>query len=91
MRQQENMHLFNQKYWGKLARKGWLVNGDRHSHYFRHTMKARKSRSKIIKTKDAYGAWMDEPPKFSNCLFITSHHDLNLHTLMRFLLKLSYQ
>ena len=56
------MHLFNQKYWGNLAREEWLVNGDRHSRYFHQTMKARKSHKKIIKTKDASGVWIEDAP-----------------------------
>jgi len=67
--QREKMHLFNQKYWGKLARKEWLVNGDKHSRYFHQTMKARKSRSNIIKIKDASGVWTEEAPRIQQ-LFI---------------------
>ena len=55
------MHLFNQKYWGTLARKEWLVNGDRHSRYFHQTMKARKTRGKIFRIQDASGVWIEEP------------------------------
>jgi len=62
IKQQVKMHLFNQKYWGKLARKEWLIDDDRHSRYFYHTMKARKSYSKIMKIKDASGIWTDEAP-----------------------------
>jgi len=54
------MHLFNQKYWGKVARKDWFVNGARHSRYFHHTMKTHKSCSKITKIQDASGIWIDE-------------------------------
>ena len=38
IKQREKLHLFNQKFWGTLARKEWLVNGDRHSRYFHQTM-----------------------------------------------------
>ena len=62
IKQREKMHFFNQKYWGKLARKEWLVNDDKHSHYFHLTMKARKSCNKIIKIKDASGVWIEEAP-----------------------------
>jgi len=61
IKQWEKMHLFNQKYWGTFARKEWLVNGDRHSHYFHQTMKARKTRGKILRIKDASGVWIEEP------------------------------
>jgi len=63
------MHLFNQKYWGKLARKEWLVNGDRHSRYFHQTMKVRKSRGRIFKIKDESGVWLEEAPRIQQ-LFI---------------------
>jgi len=60
IKQREKMHLFDKKYWGKLARKEWLVNGDRHSRFFHLTMKARRTRSKIMKLKDPSGVWVDE-------------------------------
>ena len=60
IKQREKMHLFNQKYWGRLARKEWLVNGDRHSPFFHQTMKAKKTISKIMKLKDTLGVWVDE-------------------------------
>jgi len=34
IKQREKIHLFNQKYWGRIARKDWPVNGDRRSHFF---------------------------------------------------------
>ena len=43
-----------------MAQKDWLVDGDRHSRYFHRTMKARKSRGKIFKIKDALGVWIEE-------------------------------
>jgi len=55
------MHLFNQKYWGKLARKDWLVNGDRNSRFFHQLMKARKSCNAIVKIKDSSSVWVDSP------------------------------
>jgi len=69
IKQREKMHLFNQKFWGKLARKDWLVNGDRHSRYFHQTMKARKHRGKIVKIKDASGVWIEEDHRIQQ-LFI---------------------
>jgi len=69
IKQREKMHLFNQKYWGKLARKEWLVNGDRHSRYFHQTMKAKKSRGRIFKIKDVSGVWIEEAPRIQQ-LFI---------------------
>ena len=64
------MHLFNQKYWGRLARKDWLVNGDRHSRFFHQTMKARKTRSKILKLKDPFGVWVHESTQIES-MFVT--------------------
>ncbi|KAJ8426349.1 hypothetical protein Cgig2_023881 [Carnegiea gigantea] len=59
IKQREKMHLFNENYWGKLPRKEWLVNGDRNSRYFHRVMKARKSRSSIVKIKDSSGVWIE--------------------------------
>ena len=73
LKQREKMHLFNQKYWGTLARKDWLVNGDRHSRYFHQSMKAQKMRGKIFKIQDASGIWIDEPTSLKQ-LFV---HDFS--------------
>ena len=64
------MHLFNQKYWGKMARKEWLVNGDRNSRFFHQSMKTRKTRSRIVKLKDSSGVWVEDPDQIKQ-LFIT--------------------
>jgi len=63
------MHLFNQKYWGKLSRKEWLVNGDRNSRYFHQSMRARKTRSSIVRIKDLSGVWVDSPTQIQK-LFV---------------------
>ena len=55
IKQCEKMHLFNQKYWDTLARKDWLVNVGWNTRCFHQTMKARKSRSAIIRIKDSSG------------------------------------
>ena len=34
IKQQEKLLMFNQKYWGRLARKEWLIKGDRNSSFF---------------------------------------------------------
>jgi len=43
-----------------MARKDWLVNGDRNSRYFHHTRIARKTGSTIMKLKDTSCVWVDE-------------------------------
>ena len=70
IKQREKMHLFNQKYWEKLARKDWLLNGDRNSHYFHQSMKAIKTRSRITKIKDNSEVLVDESAQFEK-IFIT--------------------
>ena len=37
--QREKLMLFNQKYWDRLKRKKWLVDGDRNSSYFQQIVK----------------------------------------------------
>jgi len=63
------MHLLNQKYWGKLARKEWLVNGDRNSCFCHQSMKARKPRSSIVKINDSSGVCVDSPTQIQK-LFV---------------------
>ena len=52
--------LFNQKYWGKLNRKEWLVHGNRTSKYFQQRANARRKRKLVIKLKDECGVWIDD-------------------------------
>jgi len=75
IKQREKMHFFNQKNWGKMARKEWLVNGDRNFRYFHQSMKARKSRSSIVKIKDSSGVWRRMSLKSKSSLFKISIHD----------------
>ena len=59
LRQREKLLLFNQKYWGGLKRKEWLVHGDRNSKYFHHRATARREKKMVIKLKDECGVWID--------------------------------
>ena len=52
-----------------MARKEWLVNGDRNSHFFHQSMKTRKTRSRIVKLKDSSGVWVEKPDQIKQ-LFI---------------------
>lgn len=54
------MMLFNQKYWGKLARKEWLVNGDRNSKFFHKQANARRKRKLVMELRDECGVWLDD-------------------------------
>jgi len=56
-----------------MARKEWLVDGDRNSRYFRQSMKARKSHFSIVKIKDSSGVWVDDVAQIQK-LFV---HDFN--------------
>ena len=67
IKQRKKMYLFNQKYWGKLARKDWLVHRDRNSRYFHQSMKSRKSCHRIIKIKDSSGIWIDDSVQIQSC------------------------
>jgi len=52
--------LFNQTYWGKLARREWLVNGDRNSRFFQQSANARRKRKLVMKIKDDCAVWIDD-------------------------------
>lgn len=60
LKQREKMMLFNQKYWGKLARKEWLVNGDRNSKFFHKQANARRKRKLVMELRDECGVWLDD-------------------------------
>ena len=77
IKQCEKMHLFNQKYWGALAHKDWLVNGDRNTRYFHQTMKSGKSRSAIIRIKT--GSGLTTLCNFNMYLLMTLSYNSNLH------------
>jgi len=79
------MYLFNQKYWGKMARKELLINGDRYSHFFHQSMKTRKTRTKILELKDVGS----NSNKLSFLLyFFLSHIELGKREKMVFILLL---
>jgi len=61
LRQREKLLLFNQKYWGTLRRKEWLVNGDRNSRYFQQQANTRRKKKLICKLKNDCGIWLDNP------------------------------
>ena len=56
------MVLFNKRYWGKLARKSWLVDGDRNSRFFHQSAVHRKQRCSIVRLKDDAGVWLEQLP-----------------------------
>jgi len=60
LKQREKLLLFNQKYWGKLAWKEWLVNGDRNSKYFQNKATARWKRKLVVKIKYDFRIYVDE-------------------------------
>ena len=57
LKQREKMMLFNQKYWGKLARKEWLVNGDRNSKFFQYKANFKRKRKLVMKLQNDCGIW----------------------------------
>ena len=62
VKQREKLLLFNQKYWGRLARKEWLVNGDRNSNYFQRRANSRRKNLLITKIKNDVGNWIEDQP-----------------------------
>jgi len=61
LRQREKLLLFNRKYWGKLKRKDWLVNGDCNPKFFHQRPRTRRKQQTIIKLKTDDGIWVDDP------------------------------
>ena len=49
LKQREKLLLFNKRYWGSLARKKWLVDGDKNSQYFHQSAKTRNRNRSIIR------------------------------------------
>ena len=54
------MMLFNQKYQRKLARKEWLVNGDRNSKFFQNNANSKRKRKIVMKLLDDCGIWIED-------------------------------
>jgi len=66
LKQREKLFLFNKRYWGNLARKKWLVDGDRNSRYFHHSATSRKRGCSILRIKDE--SWRPCRIKWSTCI-----------------------
>ena len=62
IKQREQLFLCNKRYWGNLARKSWLVDGDRHSRFFHQCITNRKHRSSLVRIKDDTGVWLEQLP-----------------------------
>jgi len=60
LKQRENLLLFNKRYWGNLARKKWLVDGDRNSRFFYQSATRKNRHCSITRVKDAAGIWIDD-------------------------------
>jgi len=60
LKQRENLLLFNKRYWGNLARKKWLVDGDRSSRYFHQSARKKKHKCSILRIKDPSGIWLQD-------------------------------
>jgi len=73
LKQREKLLLFHSRYWGKLPRKKWLVDGDRNSRYFHRAAHTRKRTNNILRIKSATGIWLEDTHSVSQ-QFI---HDLS--------------
>ena len=60
LKQRDKLLLFNKRYWGKLARKKWLVDSDRNSRYFHQYAKMRNRKCSILRIRDASGIWIED-------------------------------
>ena len=65
IRQREKLMLFNQKYWGILRRKEWLVNGDRNSRFFQQQANTRRKKKLIYRIKSDCGIWLTTPQEIA--------------------------
>jgi len=72
LKQREKLLLFNQKYWGRLARKTWLVNGDRNSSYFQRIVKHCHKKQLVTKIRNDLGGWIEDD-KDINLKFIEDY------------------
>ena len=52
--------LLNRKYWGNLARKEWLVNGNRNLQFFQNKANSRRKRKLLMKLWENCDVWMDD-------------------------------
>jgi len=73
LKQREKLLLFNTRYWGNLARKKWLVDGDRNSRYFHQVAVSRERSNTILRIKETTGNWVEDPVSVSQHFI----HDLS--------------
>jgi len=74
LKQWEKLLLFNRKYWGKLAQKEWLVNGDWNSRFFQQSANSRRKTKIVMKIKDECGVWIDDHQLITNKFIIDYNH-----------------
>ena len=73
LKQRERLLLFNKRYWGTLAHKKWLVDGDRNSRFFHQSATARKRHCAILRIKDPSGIWIEDPEVLPLVVPLQSH------------------
>ena len=66
--QREKLLLFNQKVWGKEARKTWLTQGDRNLCFFHNRMKKQIANNTIFRLKNVVGQWVDSHENLTTLL-----------------------
>ena len=59
-----------QEYWDKMARKDWIVNGDRNSKKFQIRANCRRKKKIMIKIKDDCGIWINDKKIIAEKLII---------------------
>ena len=62
------MASFKQKYWGKMARREWLLNGGRNSLFFFFISPWRQERQEAF--KDSSGVWVEDPAQIERMFII---------------------
>jgi len=84
--QREKLLLFNQKYWGKLSRQNWLVQGDCNTNFFQHQTQLLTHRRTILHLKDSCGVWLHDSALISD-KFVQdfTHRFVSAHSVGRIL------
>ena len=89
IKQREKLMLFHQRFWGRLVRKQWLIDGDPNSRFFHQMVTARKRCTFISRIKNEVGGWIRRLIEFKPNFVKIFNSDLLPVTIPILLLLLS--